>query len=263
MNLYRRPPEIPNGAVTNHQWTIFGSGIARTFRWIIVALAMPLVATAAESHSVTKATEGYTFTRHDIPNGESIKLLEFGGSEIALAIRAAEMTYVLVDVADFTRLVPISRPIFSGARTSEIIMVPIRSSHRIEKKNGTPFPGHSSDMYLLYEDRRTRIRVYFLDAIPPINHRSIVIAVPSQFPLPPENIEDEPPAESNQEPSAESTQEPPVGFVSRELHAWYLKLQRSRQALDTADAAAVAKFNKQAAAYHKALKQAREFRNAK
>jgi hypothetical protein len=199
------------------------------------------------------AGENEKFIRRDVPFGKAVNLQEFGGPNIAVAVTAAEMSYISANIADYTQLVPVASTTFQGGIVdTQIAMVPTSDGRRVEKKDGVLFPADRSEMYLLYHDRGSGIRVYFLDSISPQNHHSLVVAVPLP-PLPPPPQPSPPTTSASPEPTRQAGD----GVLSSELLAWYLKLQSARQSLNTANSAAVEQFNKQAAEYHDAVKKAR------
>jgi hypothetical protein len=213
------------------------------------------------------AGETEKLIRREVPFGSTLNLKEFGGPNISVAITAAEISYVGATISDYTQIVPVARTNIQGVTvddyrgtasvygTNQVVMMPTRDSRRIEKKNGVRLPGTSSEMYLLYDDRTSGIRVYFLDTISPQNHHSFVVAIPP----PPPPLPTPPTTSDNAEP----TRQPGDGVISSELLAWYLKLQSARLSLDAKDSTAVAQFNRQAAEYHDALKRARVAKNPK
>lgn len=214
----------------------------------IIALALSLLTFASASDK---------FVRRDVPVGGGLNLKEFGGPDIVVSVfndGQSFVGFVGVSVADYTKLVPVAHIIKGDdGYSSEISMEPTVGGSRVEKKNGTPFPGTRFEMYLLHSDKTSGIRVYFLDTISAMNHNTVVIAVPDSTtpripPSPPQS------APANAEPKARETSD---DVVSPELLTWYFRLQKSRQSLDITDSAAVARFNQSAADYHNALKQAR------
>ena len=193
--------------------------------------------------------------------GKAVALAEFGGPDLEVSVRAREMTHVVAEITDYTRLVPIARANVQGFivnpanNTAAVIaspdarMVPMKTQIRVEKKGGTPFPESNKEMYLLFHEPQTGIAVYFLDAIARQNHDQVVIAILKRAP------ENTMKALRMQIPSSASP-------VIPELTDWYQRLLAERRTLDTADAVAVARFNQHAADYHAALSKMRAARDA-
>ena len=202
--------------------------------------------------------------RREVPWGETVRLKDFGGPDISLAVQGREMSYVSVVIADFTRLIPVARTNIQGVEvnnanatatvygSSSVDLVPTRNSVRVEKKGGIPLAGSRSELYLLYAEPASGIKVYFLDEIAHQNTDLLVVSVlkaakrPDLAPAPAKM-----PGEHS--PNAEAN----LGVVSPELLKWYFSLQQERQALDVSKAESVKQFNAHAAAYHAALKRAR------
>jgi hypothetical protein len=199
-----------------------------------------------------RAGSNEKFIQRDVASGAGLNLEDFGGPHIIVALAAAEPTFISAHIADHTQLVPVAQTNIQGG-TSSVVMMPTRKGIKIEKRNGMPCPGSRSEMYLLYDDKPSGLRVYFLDAIAPQNHHTLVVRVPPP-PLPPPPQ----PAVPTTSASIEPSRQPGDGVISSELLAWYLKIQQARQSLDTTNAEAVAQFNRHAADYHAALKKARE-----
>jgi len=193
--------------------------------------------------------------------GKAVALAEFGGPDLEVGVRAREMTHVVAEITDYTRLVPIARANVQGFivnpanNTAAVIanpdakMVPMKTQIRVEKRGGTPFPDSNKEMYLLFHEPQSGIAVYFLDAIARQNHDQVVIAIPK--------------------PAAENTMEAlrmqipgSASPVIPELTGWYQRLLAERRTLDTTDAVAVARFNQHAADYHTALSKMRAARDA-
>ena len=186
----------------------------------------------------------------DVENGRAINLSDYGGPNIVVGISAVEMTYALGYVMDYTRMIPqISGNSISNA---EIVMTPTRMSLKVEKSGAVPIEQGLKKGVLLYTEPNSRIRVWFLDEIAPLNHYRIAVSVPEK---------PQPPALPNVPTKfGEHEGQNNVGdkVLSPELLAWYLKLQRERQVLNTDDDAAVRRFNQQAAEYHEALRVSRK-----
>jgi hypothetical protein len=221
---------------------------------ILCALLFSVAVVSAEEPS-------YELISRELEWGQGVRLADFGGPDLEVVVRAREMTHVVAEIVDYTRLVPVARANVQGFvvdpvnnRTAVIAnpdakMVPMRTTQRIEKKRGTPFPGSNSEMYLLFREPETGIEVYFLDSIARQNHDNVVIAVPKPAPLADENpLRMAPPGEASP--------------LIPELTAWYDKLVAERRVLDATDPAAVARFNQHAAEYHNALEKVRAAREA-
>ena len=198
----------------------------------------------------------------EVPWGEGVRIAEFGGPDLEIFVRAREMTHVVAEVVDYTRLVPVARANIQGVivdparNTAAVIanpdakMVPMKTTVRVEKKRGTPFPGGRYEMYLLFQEPESGIAIYFLDSIARQNHDNVVIALPKTPRLTGREI-----PRGEDPPAAASPLLP-------ELADWYRRLLEERRTLDTADAAAVERFNQHAADYHSALEKTRAARDA-
>lgn len=199
------------------------------------------------------------FLTREVPWGQGVRLAEFGGPDLEVCVRAREMTHVVAEIVDYTRLIPVARAniqgviVDPGRNAAAVIanpdarMVPMKTTLRVEKKHGTPFQGGHHEMYLLFREPETGIAVYFLDSIARQNHDNVVISLPRQAPL----------AEKEMLSNA-NTASP---FIP-ELADWYRRLLDERRILDTTDPAAVARFNQHAADYHSALEKTRAAREA-
>jgi len=229
--------------------------------WLLLALS---AATASDTN--------LKYARKELEWGKPINLEDFGGPHLEIIVSKREMTYVTAATLDYTKLIPVPKKAFSGFSvdensgrvtefysTSRYDMRPTTKRITVEKKNGIPFPSSNSTMYLLYREPTTGIQVYFLDAISPQNHDSIVVASGKltppqsqpQISFPPSLL---PP--STPSPNKKQSDQP----ISAELFTWYVALQKERLDLDTSNPEAVAQFNLNAAAYHDALKKARSTR---
>lgn len=203
----------------------------------------------------------HDFVTREVEWGKGVALAEFGGPDLEVGVRAREMTHVVAEITDYTRLVPIARAnvqgfvVNPGTNTATVIanpdakMVPMKTQLRVEKRGGVPFPNSNKEMYLLFQEPESGLAVYFLDAIARQNHDQVVIAIPK-------------PAGDNtasplrmQVPGSSSPLIP-------ELKDWYQRLLAERRTLDTTDAVAVARFNQHAADYHSALAKMRAAREA-
>ncbi len=208
----------------------------------VLLAALPLASAAdAELH------------RLELEWGQSINLADFGGPDIEVFVRNREMTYVTAAIADFTRMVAVARTTIYG--DSSIEMLPVRQTRQVEKKNGAPFPGTNSAMYLLYREPQSGIRVFFLDQIARQNHDWVVVATPLRAPYPEAPRPARPPPVPYLSPAARALEAGQP--LTPELFAEYVALQEARAVLDVNDPEAVARFNRRAAAYHQALRKAR------
>ena len=197
------------------------------------------------------------FLTLEVPWGESVRLTDFGGPDLEVCIRAREMTHVVAEILDYTRLIPIARAnvqgviVKPGGGTAVIAspdakMVPTKIPVRVEKKNGTTFEGRN-EMYLLFREPETGIAVYFLDSIARQNHDNVVVQIPKPEPLTDKELL-----------SNANTASPLIP----EMAQWYRRLLEERRTLDTTDAVAVERFNQHAAEYHSALEKTRAAREA-
>ena len=215
--------------------------------FLIVASGIPCFAAENEDGKLI---------RRDVPWGQPVNLAEFDGPRIEVLVRSRQMTFVSVDVADYTEMVPVVvNDSFYGP--SRVVMQPTRESRRIEKKYGIAFPGSRSSMYLLYREPQSGIRVFFLDEVAGQNRDSLVIGIPPAPVSEPNPKADAPPATENVSASAPKSTKRNDGYLSDELLDWYLKLQDARTALDLSDVKAVARFNEEAALYHSAVAKER------
>lgn len=186
----------------------------------------------------------------DVENGRGINLSDYGGPNIVIGVSAVEMTYALGYVNDYTRMVPQIEG--NSIANAEIVMVPTWMSIKVEKSGAAPIEQGLKKGVLLYTEPKSKIRVWFLDEIAPLNHYRIAVSVPEKA---------QPPALPNVPTKfGEHEGQNNAGdkVLSPELLAWYLKLQRERQVLNTDDDAAVRRFNQQAAEYHEALRVSRK-----
>ena len=202
---------------------------------------------------------GQEFLTREIPWGQGVRLAEFGGPDLEVCVRAREMTHVVAEIVDYTRLIPIARANVQGVvvdprrNTAAVIanpdakMVPMKTTVRVEKKHGTPFQGGRHEMHLLFREPETGIAVYFLDSIARQNHDNVVVALPKLAPL-----------TEREMLSNANTASPLIP----ELAEWYRRLLDERRTLDTTDPVAIERFNQHAAEYHAALEKTRAAREA-
>lgn len=238
---------------------------------------LPLAALFLLAQLLSATAEPFRFERREIPWGEPISMEEFGGPAVELSIRSRQISFVTVELADFTRMLPVLVNDATIYGPSRVVMQPARETRRVEKKNGTPVPGGRGDMYLLHIDSESGTHVYFADEAAGQNLDVIVIGVPQNAPASPrrnaatarrmEPGEDdlslpadrEPPAKTEKPRATKTQPSQPAndGYLSDHLLDWYLRLEKWRDVLNTNDPAAVARFNKEAAHYQSALKRAR------
>jgi len=203
----------------------------------------------------------HDFVTREIEWGKAVALAEFGGPDLEVGVRAREMTHVVAEIIDYTRLVPIARANVQGVivnpvnNTAAVIaspdakMVPMKTQIRVEKRNGTRSPDSNKEMYLLFHEPQSGIAVYFLDAIARQNHDQVVIALPK-------------PVEETAGNTLRMRIPGSASALIPELTDWYQRLLAERRTLDTTDAVAVARFNQHAADYHSALAKMRAARDA-
>lgn len=192
------------------------------------------------------------FIRREMAWGQPAQLQEFDAPPINVTVRSRQISFISVEIADYTRMVPVvtQDPTYG---TSRVVMQPTREVRRVEKKNGVRIPGERADMFLLYIEPQSGIHVYFADETAGQNKDVLILAIP----------------ETKQEPhaaheaKAEETPEPPKparpsdGYLSNELLDWYVRLADQRANLDPKDQAAIQRFNDEAARYQEALRRAR------
>jgi hypothetical protein len=195
----------------------------------------------------------------EVPWTQGVRLADFGGPDLEVCIRSREMTHVVAEIVDYTRLVPIARANVSGVivdpvrNTAAVLanpdakMVPMKTMVRVEKKRGIPFEGGRYEMYLLFDEPESGIAVYFLDSIARQNHDNVVVSLPKVARAGTREI----PSGENAKPS----------FIP-ELAEWYQRLLDERRTLDVSNPAAVAQFNRHAAEYHSALEKTRAAQEA-
>lgn len=205
----------------------------------------------------TFARAGMEFIRRELPWGHPISLEAWGGPPIEVSIRSRQVSFVTVEIADFTRMVPVLVNDATIYGPSRVVMQPTRATRRVEKKNGTPVPGGRSDMFLLYSEPSTGVQVFFSDEAGGQNRDVVVIGVPrgsssATSATPALRFRPEPPA-----PRARND-----GYLSDKLLDWYLRLSEKRERLDLNDRDAVQRFNDEAARYHAEVKRARLYNAA-
>jgi hypothetical protein len=207
---------------------------------------------------LANANQAGELIRRDVPWGQPVNLAEFGGPRIEVLVRSRQMTFVSVDVADYTQMVPVVVNDYSIYGPNRVVMQPARENRRIEKKDGVAFPGSRSSMYLLYREPQSGIHVFFLDEAAGQNRDFLVVGIPPSPPREQRPIEDAPPVAAKSPAVPAQSPGRNDGYLSDDLLDWYLKLQETRDALDLNDTKAVARFNEEAARYHAAVKKERE-----
>ena len=183
-------------------------------------------------------------------NGPGINLTDYGGPNIEVGVAANEITYAAVYVSDYTQMVPkLSGDSF---RNADIVMLPTTTWAKVEKFGTVLIEEGPKTGVLIYTEPKSKIKVWLVAEMAPLDHYRIAVSTPEK---------QQPPALPNV-PTKFGEQEGQnhAGdkVLSPELLAWYLKLQRERQVLNTDDEAAVRAFNQQAAKYHEALRNSRE-----
>jgi len=193
-------------------------------------------------------------------NKSCLRLSDYGGPRIEIRMRNREMSYVAIDIVDYTRMIRMTDSQNSIPSPDSITEVPTRYTKNVDKRNGINYPPSNHDMYLLFEEPKSGAKVYYLDDIAPQNCDSFVVSMPARGATHKNGLAGRhpgtPPPKS--EASAESSTAPAAPqFLSNELAAWYGRLGREREALDVNNAQAVEAYNKHAAEYRGALAKAR------
>jgi hypothetical protein len=200
--------------------------------------------------------------------GSALNLQEFGGPDIRLSVKAVYPSSIYFMVSDYTHMIPVTRANLGDANarrgtdptSNQMMLVPSTASRKVAKKDGKPYGDARSEMFLIYEEPRSKLKVYYADvASAPIDCRELVVSIPEPDsktePAPPERRAEEelpkPPAPKTVASKRDPRALPP------ELALWYTQLQRARESLDLSDAKAVEEFNRQVADYQKALQEAR------
>ncbi len=222
--------------------------------------------------SATAKDDNTQLITKDIEWTKPLNLADFGGPHIEVFVRSREMTFVSVQTADYTQMVPIARTNIQSVEvnnytntatvygTTSSDLQPTKQTRGVKKERGVSGPGGRNEMYLLFQEPKTGIKVYFLDAISSMNHDTLVVAVPKPAPPPslPQSFPTAPPPPSTPTPTPPIPNKHAEGLpISPELFAWYVRLQQERESLDTSNPEAVALFNRHVADYHDALKKAR------
>ena len=232
----------------------------------LYVLAILIVASSA-----TAKDDNTQFITKEIEFAKPLNLADFGGPHIEVFVGSREMTFVSVQTADYTQMVPIARTNIQSVEvnnfnntatvygTTSSDLQPTKQTRGVKKERGVPSPDGRHEMYLLFTEPKTGIKVYFLDSISRMNYDNIVVAVPKPAPPPalPQAFLPSLPTPATPAPTTPNPTKRTDGLpISPELFAWYVRLQKEREALDTSDTEAVALFNRHAADYHAALKKA-------
>ena len=195
----------------------------------------------------------------DVPSGKTLHLTEFGGPDVRIKVNSVYPSSIYVTITDYTRMVPVTRAVLGeGAGVSkgpttlqeqhEAMMVPTSETRKVPKKNGATYGDLKTDMFLVYEEQRTGLKVYVADnANAPVNTRTLVIAVPTPEIPAPRVVSPAPPA-----PSIEPAAPKPV---TRDFAAWYRGLQQTRASLDLSDPDAVQRYKERLEEYNKAVQK--------
>ena len=214
-----------------------------------VLVTMLLCALAVRSF----ARPAMEFHSREVPWGEPIRLEEFGGPPVEVAVRSRQINFVSIEIADYARMVPVLVNDATIYGPSRVVMQPTRQTRRVEKKNGIRPPVGRSDMYLLFVEPETGVQLYFSDEPAGQNRDTLVIAVPNGAKQPPP-VAFRPPAPAPEKPAPAPNAD---GYLSDKLLEWYLRLAEKRERLDLKDQEAVLRFNEEAARYQAEVKRAR------
>lgn len=161
--------------------------------------------------SFAQSASPMRFVRREIPWGQPVPLQVFGAPEIEVSIRSRQMSFVSVDIADYTKMVPVLVNDATINGPSRVVMQPTRETRRIEKKHGVPVPGGRSDMFLLYIEPTTGVHVYFSDEAGGQNRDVLIVGVPEEAQQEPEAT-----AEESASPAPKSERKPD-GYLSDTL----------------------------------------------
>ena len=197
------------------------------------------------------------FIKREVPWGRAISMETFGGPAIEVAVKSRQVSFVTVEIADYTRMVPVVVNDSTIYGPSRVVMQPTRETRRVEKNKGVPIPGGRADMFLLYIEPTTGVHVYFADEASAQNMDVLVVAVPRHS----ENAaETDPDPELAPKVAAQPAAEPKAksdGYLSDKLLNWYLRLEERRERLNVNDPEAVRLFNESVALYHAEVKAER------
>lgn len=122
--------------------------------------------------------------RKDLNVGIPINLRDFGGPNISIQLSGNTPSAIDAVIVSPERLMAVAEGPDGSTRSKRPVSVngvqrrSRNESVRVEKKNGIRFPGSNSDMYLLYTDKATGLKVYFLDTRAMQNEWAAVIEVP-------------------------------------------------------------------------------------
>jgi hypothetical protein len=225
-----------------------------------LVLLLSLMLLALSGDSTAQNTETFRFVRREVPWGQSVNMEEFGGPRVEVSVRSRQINFVSVDIADFTRMIPVLVNDATIYGPSRVVMQPSRETRRIERKNGAQAPGGRSDMYLLHVDPVSGTQVYFSDEAAGQNRDVLIIGTPREAPGLAERFRPRPPKPEKPAPRSRLHAD---GYLSDKLLDWYLRLEAKRDRLDLKDTAAVQRFNEEAARYQAELQRARAFAGAK
>jgi len=227
---------------------------------------------ALRTVSATAGDEALRFTRIELETTKPINFADYGGPHIELYVTGADTGLVNIATVDYTQTIPVAKTridsvkynVYSNTTTvtgaNWVDTKYPKTTRQVQKKNGIPFPGTNHDMYFLYSEPSTGIKVYFLDDLSRMNCNDVVIEFPNHAasymasPTPPPPLAGLVEPQSNPTPKAPNNDAP----ISAELYSWYVKLVKERESLDVSNHEAVAKFNKDVAAYLNALTAARQ-----
>ena len=170
------------------------------------------------------AGQDYQFIQLEMEWAKPLNLKAYGGSNIDVAISMREMTYVSVVY-------------FSHGAS------PVADKANIEKKNAMRLPGTNYDMFCIYEDAASGVRVYFLDSAAKQNHDWLVVAVPKKQVS---SIDTTFASKAQQEGKLDHLE------LSK-IVSWYKILLEREQNINPADRDAVLAFRRATDAYHKKL----------
>jgi hypothetical protein len=204
-----------------------------------------------------------------IPASGTLDLQEFGGPHIGINVKAVYPSSIYIVVTDHTHMVPVTRANLGDAEArrgtdptkNQLMLVPSMATRKVAKKDPRSYGDLRSDMFLIYEDKQSNLKVYYAEVgSAPIDSRELVVSIPEadaqpQPPLPEKSAADEPPPTPTPKRPAQS-RDPQA--ISPELSLWYVQLQRARESLDARNAKAVEEFNRQVADYKRALDEARK-----
>ncbi|MGB8353094.1 MAG: hypothetical protein WCD79_04335 [Chthoniobacteraceae bacterium] len=207
-------------------------------------------------------------TRIELDTTKPINFADYGGPHFELYVTGADTGLINITTVDYTQTIAVAKTRIDSVQYNAYVNTTTvtganwidtkypTTSRQVEKKNGVPFSGSNHDMYFLYLEPSTGIKIYFLDDVSRMNCNDVVIEMPnyavSATPTPSVARLIEP--QSNPIPKTLNNDAP----ISPELYSWYVKLVKERETLDVSNHEAVAQFNKHVAAYVNALTTARQ-----